>query len=282
MPNERITYRCLAIRQPYAWAIVMGAKDIENRSWSTTHRGQIVIQASTTKAEVNATTKHFKPQKPPVTTVPFEYGALIGVADLVDVVPLTPELEANPWAYGTYCFRLANARVFDEPIVAKGKLNLYHLDDALDAQVRERLPRAKHVTPSDGDAAWLKMLHADPVEQETAFIEGYRALEAWPDVVRLTTKRIEAERGEPYDLALRGLARGLLDDLETGIADVDRAIESAPEPDGLFFFWRGLMHKEVGNADAAQQDLARARELDPTLVEGAPIAGDTDLADEDA
>lgn len=270
MPTERTTYRCLAIRQPYAWAIVMGAKDIENRSWSTTYRGQIVIQASTTKAEVNATSKRFKPLKPPATTVPFEYGALIGVADLVDVVPLKPELEGNPWAYGTYCFRFANARVFDEPIAAKGKLNLYHLDEALDAQVRERLPRAKPVTPSDGDAAWLKMLHADPLEQETAFIESYRLLEAWPEVVRLTTKRIEAERGDPYDLALRGLARGLLDDLETGIADVDRAIESAPEDNALFFFWRGVMHKAAGDAGAAERDLAHARELDPTLVEGAP------------
>jgi hypothetical protein len=38
--------RCLAVRQPYAWAIMAGAKDIENRSWTTDYRGPIVLQAS--------------------------------------------------------------------------------------------------------------------------------------------------------------------------------------------------------------------------------------------
>jgi hypothetical protein len=35
----------LSIRQPWAWAIVEGFKDVENRSWSTRYRGQLFIHA---------------------------------------------------------------------------------------------------------------------------------------------------------------------------------------------------------------------------------------------
>lgn len=45
--------KALSIRQPWAWLIVNGHKDIENRVWSTARRGQILIHASAgmTKAE---------------------------------------------------------------------------------------------------------------------------------------------------------------------------------------------------------------------------------------
>ncbi len=55
--TTKTTLRCLAIRQPFAWAIAVGAKDIENRSWSTDHRGTFVIQASSTKTAVNRVAK---------------------------------------------------------------------------------------------------------------------------------------------------------------------------------------------------------------------------------
>lgn len=44
------------------------------------------------------------------------YGALIGVVDLVDVVPLSMELEADPWAWGPYCWRVTNPRISLKPI----------------------------------------------------------------------------------------------------------------------------------------------------------------------
>lgn len=40
------TLPCLSILQPWAWLIVNGHKDIENRSWSTKFRGRILIHAS--------------------------------------------------------------------------------------------------------------------------------------------------------------------------------------------------------------------------------------------
>jgi ASCH domain len=37
--------RLLTIRQPWAWAIIYGGKDVENRSWLTKHRGPLLIHA---------------------------------------------------------------------------------------------------------------------------------------------------------------------------------------------------------------------------------------------
>lgn len=38
----------LSIRQPWAWLIVNGHKDIENRDWSTPFRGRFLVHASKT------------------------------------------------------------------------------------------------------------------------------------------------------------------------------------------------------------------------------------------
>jgi hypothetical protein len=35
----------LSIRQPWAWLIVNGHKDVENRSWHTDFRGRVYVQA---------------------------------------------------------------------------------------------------------------------------------------------------------------------------------------------------------------------------------------------
>jgi hypothetical protein len=38
--------KVIVVRQPWAWLIVHGYKDIENRSWKTRYRGTLLIQAS--------------------------------------------------------------------------------------------------------------------------------------------------------------------------------------------------------------------------------------------
>ena len=38
--------KVIVVRQPWAWLIVNGFKDIENRSWQTRYRGPLLIQAS--------------------------------------------------------------------------------------------------------------------------------------------------------------------------------------------------------------------------------------------
>ena len=38
--------KVIVVRQPWAWLIVNGYKDIENRSWATKYTGPLLIQAS--------------------------------------------------------------------------------------------------------------------------------------------------------------------------------------------------------------------------------------------
>ena len=40
----------LSIRQPWAWLIVHGFKDIENRDWPTNFRGRLLVHAGQTMA----------------------------------------------------------------------------------------------------------------------------------------------------------------------------------------------------------------------------------------
>lgn len=38
--------KALSVRQPWAWFILHGGKDVENRSWPTKYRGPLLIHAS--------------------------------------------------------------------------------------------------------------------------------------------------------------------------------------------------------------------------------------------
>ncbi|NBF09766.1 ASCH domain-containing protein [Pseudomonas sp. Fl4BN1] len=38
--------KALSIRQPWAWLIIHGGKDVENRSWHTKYRGRFLVHAS--------------------------------------------------------------------------------------------------------------------------------------------------------------------------------------------------------------------------------------------
>lgn len=43
-----MTLQAISIRQPWAWLVVNGFKDVENRGWATSHRGPIQIHAGLT------------------------------------------------------------------------------------------------------------------------------------------------------------------------------------------------------------------------------------------
>ncbi len=43
--------QALSVRQPWAWLIVAGYKDVENRGWATKYRGRILIHAGRRAAE---------------------------------------------------------------------------------------------------------------------------------------------------------------------------------------------------------------------------------------
>jgi hypothetical protein len=136
MPLESNTaprLRCLSIQQPWAWMVCSGDKDIENRNWKTDFRGTIAIHASTKVTQVNGFLKRDKVKQ--VKRSDFEYGAIIGLADIESIAVYGREHETNPHAFGPYCWKMTNGRFLKNPIPMIGKLGLVYLSDELTTSV---------------------------------------------------------------------------------------------------------------------------------------------------
>lgn len=101
--------KCLTVHQPYASLIVAGVKRVENRTWTTRHRGPLLIHAGRSY-DPDAP---LPPDCPDVRDLP--YGAIIGRVTLLDCVPLA-EAPPGPHTHGPFCWLLGDAVQFDEPI----------------------------------------------------------------------------------------------------------------------------------------------------------------------
>lgn len=104
----------LSVRQPWAWLIVHGWKNIENRSRRTNHRGPLLIHASLgmTRDEYTACLFFMEGFCDPVKDIklpPFEElarGGIVGVATVLDCVRAHP----SEWFCGEFGYVLADAR----------------------------------------------------------------------------------------------------------------------------------------------------------------------------
>lgn len=121
--------KALSIRQPWAWLIIHGGKDIENRTWHTSHRGRFLVHAAKgmTKDEY-----HFAcgfahglgVRIPPAKEL--LHGGIIGSVELVDSV----NRHESPWYMGEKAFVLRDP----DPlrfIPLNGKLGFFDVDDSL-------------------------------------------------------------------------------------------------------------------------------------------------------
>lgn len=109
--------KVLSVRQPWAWAIIHGGKDVENRTWRSRHRGPLLIHAARTVDYddtedmvrlVQATTGEDPDRIWGRYTVGLRVGAVVGVAEMVDCV----ESHESPWFYGPFGFVFRNPRSF--------------------------------------------------------------------------------------------------------------------------------------------------------------------------
>ena len=129
--------RALSIRQPWAWLITHGHKNIENRTWRTNYRGPVLIH---TGQKVDRWAR-FTPilllaDACGVVTIPRDLplGGIVGVATLVDCVT---ESE-SPWFKGPYGFELCDARPL--PFVAcPGRLNIFRVDSSILSTIQRSL-----------------------------------------------------------------------------------------------------------------------------------------------
>lgn len=156
--------KAITVRQPWAWAIIHGCKDIENRSQAWTYRGPLAIHAG---KEWSLSGQHsglvwsaLKEYGWPVGPYAaqrrglFTFGAIIGVVDLIDVHHAEPDAVCcdSPWAESRYRDQVTgkeigsvvhlvheNPRPIAQPIVCPGRLGLWTPDDDLTTAIQEAL-----------------------------------------------------------------------------------------------------------------------------------------------
>lgn len=126
--------KALSIRQPWAWMIVAGGKNIENRRWNTNFRGEFYIHAAkgTSHEEYDDAVAFARDVNPFVCPPPFKHlerGGIVGRARLVDVVaPCTEYPCAHPWhAPGQFGFVLSDVQRCSF-VALSGALGFFNVD----------------------------------------------------------------------------------------------------------------------------------------------------------
>lgn len=104
--------RVISLWQPWASLVVMGAKKMETRHWTTKYRGPLLIHAAQKKVRVNERTYRLieELEKLPDFMENYEklpYGAIIGRVDLIDCIPV------EKLSSGHYVGNFDNPNLFD-------------------------------------------------------------------------------------------------------------------------------------------------------------------------
>ncbi len=122
--------KALSVKQPWASLIADGEKNIEVRSWSTPHRGPLLICSG---ARPDAEHALLDDQG---HAIDLPLGVLLAEVELTDCRPLTPDdlhdACLDEYSPGLFAWVLANPRHID-PIPVKGRLGLFDLPLTLNA-----------------------------------------------------------------------------------------------------------------------------------------------------
>lgn len=130
--------RALSIRQPWAWMIVNGFKDIENRDWPTRFRGPVLIHASkwfkndevmddleSCAAIMRANGLRWGGGTLTLRMLKEQTGGIVGQANIIGCVSESP----SPWFFGKYGFQITSAKALPlRPL--KGALGFFGVTDA--------------------------------------------------------------------------------------------------------------------------------------------------------
>jgi hypothetical protein len=121
--------KALSIRQPWAWLIIHGGKDVENRTWHTKHRGRFLVHARAEYCEaleLVMRAAHIDVLRGFPMFEDLQRGGIIGSVELVDSL----DTSDSPWYMGEKAFALRNP----EPLPFmpfKGRLNFFEVPDEL-------------------------------------------------------------------------------------------------------------------------------------------------------
>lgn len=126
--------KCISIKQPWAWLIAAGHKDIENRGWVTAFRGECFIHASAcmthkefiecwkTVANISPILAACMPSR-----INLLRGGIIGKCEIYDVV----RQSESPWFSGPVGWRVRNAMHFSQLHPMKGQLQFFDVEEKI-------------------------------------------------------------------------------------------------------------------------------------------------------
>lgn len=119
--------RALTIKQPWAELIIIGLKDVENRSRRTSYRGRLAVHAGLRRVDLDDLNLTAMPKRlrRPIEDAWRRHdnaGRVLGTVELVNCV----ESYASAWAIdGYWHWILADPRPYARPVPAKGQLGLW-------------------------------------------------------------------------------------------------------------------------------------------------------------
>jgi hypothetical protein len=124
----------ISVRQPFAWAIAVGAKTIENRSRNVHWRGEVAIHASQAPFPGAGQDSRIMQLLHAGTAQDAPRGAIVAVARLVDCHPAIQNTDLStccePWGMAVYNDRpayhlvLADIHRLPDPVPCKGALQV--------------------------------------------------------------------------------------------------------------------------------------------------------------
>lgn len=147
--------KCLSLTQPWATLVAIGAKEYETRSWYTPHRGLLAIHASKgfpgwakdccrsrlferTLQEAGFAPPRWRQDR---ELTPLPLGAVLCVVRLIDcvrteravqLIPLeSPERDFGDYSPERFAWQLDVQFQLERPVLVKGALGLWDIDDAL-------------------------------------------------------------------------------------------------------------------------------------------------------
>lgn len=128
--------KAISLWQPWATAIPLGIKRLETRGWSTRYRGPLAIHAAKHwDKDQDLFARSMRQLTEPQLPDEFPFGAVVGVAWLVDVIPserarkIVNLIEAafGDYAPGRFAWVLEDAQPLTRPLPWKGKQGFFNV-----------------------------------------------------------------------------------------------------------------------------------------------------------
>lgn len=129
--------KALTLRQPWAWLVIHGWKNIENRTWNTRFRGRFWVHTSKAHLESDYARAwdvctQMGVNLPHYSSCVYQCGGIIGAATLATVLPRE---DVGDWKFqGQYGFVLED-RQPTAFVECKGALNFWTIPEDVASQV---------------------------------------------------------------------------------------------------------------------------------------------------